>query len=700
MKRGKEMKKVLSVIFAAIMMFSSCALFAFAKEEETVPVVVLQGYSGPNLVYVDENGDPIIDPETDDVVKAWPLDFDKIGQQVLDALPEMVAGKVVGEDAIVEAITPILKEALMPLVILEDGSSWQPLDYYPKGAAATQVSTLLENDMEQYIPESIFVEEAISHVGAENVFGFTFDWRRSQLDYAAALDKYIEDVKEITGSDKVDIMGLSHGGQYGTTYLYYYGDKGNVRNAILANPATGGTTVVSSLLMKEYIDTDLQEIMKFIQYSFDMEEDYDWIFQLLALDNIKGGINRVVKDERIWYRASNFPSFLDFIPMDRFDEVIDYINLDPVKNEKIYNDTVKYHTDVHTGTNLADKLAQLQENGTKIGYIVGCGYAVGSAVGNNSDILIDTYLSSGGATCAPFGETFAADYVQKGTVCDDPTHYHISPGFNIDASTGALPDSTWYAIGQGHGQYFNEPYTRQIVINFLWDDLKTVYDDDRFPQFNYTQKHSDSVYVSFNNTDAGYHSSADTEMIIRNLSNTSKVHIWNIKFDGVQLDYSNDENKVLTLDVGESISLNLSEISPESAETPFKVIVKYSLDNTQKTYVEKVFDFTGMSDEEMKLYPHLAKKIIDDEIFPTPEVPTESNEPETEEPIKPQEPETEINTEKPSVDEPTTGESKEPVTDVEIPNTDSLPIRSVAIALGVCGVALVTTTVILKKKED
>ncbi len=691
------MKKVVSIILAVIMVFSSFALFAFAKEEEKVPVVVLQGYSGPNLVYVDENGEPIIDPETGDVVKAWPLDFEKIGQQVVEALPEMLIGKAVGEDAIVEAITPILKEALMPLVIMEDGSSWQPLDYYPKGAAATQVSALMENDMEQYIPESIFVEEAISHVGAENVFGFTFDWRRSQLDYAAALDKYIEDVKEITGSDKVDIMGLSHGGQYGTTYLYYYGDKGNVRNAILANPATGGTTVVSSLLMKEYIDTDLQEIMKFIQYSFDMEEDYDWIFKLLALDNIKGGINRVVKDERIWYRASNFPSFLDFIPMDRFDEVIDYINLDPVKNEKIYNDTVKYHTDVHTGTNLADKLAELQKNGTKIGYIVGCGYAVGSAVGNNSDILIDTYLSSGGATCAPFGETFDADYKQKGTICDDTTHYHISPGFNIDASTGALPDNTWYAIGQGHGQYFNEPYTRQIVINFLWDDLETVFDDDRFPQFNYTQKHSDSVYVRFNNTDAGFHSEADTQMIVKNLSNTSKIHIWKIKFEGVQLDYADEQKKVL--DVGESILLDLSEVDPEIADRPFKVIVKYSLDNTQHTYVEKVFDFTGMSDEEMKLYSHLACIGDVDLPVPSPEVPSEPIEPETEDPVKPQEPETETNTDTPA-DEPVTEENKEPVTDVEIPNTDYLPTKSVAIAFGVCGLAIATTVAVFKKKEN
>lgn len=687
------MKKLLSVILAVIMVLSSLSLFALAKEEEIVPVVVLQGYSGPTLVYADENGEPIIDPETNDVIKAWPVDFGKIGEQLVEALPGMVTGKLIGEDAIVEAIVPIVKETLMPLVILEDGTSWQNLTYYPKGAKATQVSTLIEKGMEQYIPESIFVEEAVKRVGAENVFGFTFDWRRSQVDYAKALDEYIQEVKEITGSDKVDIMGLSHGGQYGTTYLYYYGDKGDVRNAILANPATGGTSFVSTIFMNEYVDLDLKNIMQFIQYSFDMEEDFDWIFDLLSLENIVGGINRVIQEERIIYRLSNIPSLLDFVPMDRFDEVVENIGLNAEKNGKLYYDTVKYHTDVHTGTNLADKFAELQDKGIKIGYIIGCGYTALSSVGTNSDFLIDTYLGSGGATCAPFGETFEADYVQKGTICDNPEHYHISPEFNIDASTGALPDNTWYAIGQGHGQYFNEPYTRQIVCDFLWGDLETVFDDDRYPQFNYTQKHADNIYVHFNNTDVGYHSSADTELIVENLSNTSPIHIICVEVNGADMDYVHEMNTVLK--VGEKYVMDISNATPETADKPFTVGVSYIIDNTMKTVATREFSFIAVSDEMMAAYPHLAKTVVNEDVEPETEEPTteapEVTEPETEAKPTP---------EKPDIDETTTEEEKETITDVEIPNTDGFQPNSVVIALAVCGVALGTTAVILKKKEN
>ncbi len=687
------MKKILAVVIAIIILLSSLSLFAFAKEEEVVPVVVLQGYSGPTLVYADENGDPIIDPETGDVVKAWPVDFGKIGAQVVEALPGMITGKIMGEDAIVEALVPIVKETLMPLVILEDGTSWQNLTYYPKGAAATQVSALIENNMEQYIPESIFVEEAVKRVGAENVFGFTFDWRRSQIDYAKAVDEYIQEVKKITGSDKVDIMGLSHGGQYGTTYLYYYGHKNDVRNAILANPATGGTTFVSTIMMEEYVDLDLKNIMKFVQHIFDIEEDFEWIFDLLSMENIIGGINRVLQEDRINYRLSQLPSLLDFVPMDRFDEVIDKTGLNPEDNEKLYYDTVKYHKDVHSGTNLADKFAQLQKNGTKIGYIVGSGYTALSSVGTNSDFLIDTYLGSGGATCAPFGETFEAGYVQKGTVCSNPKHYHISPEFSIDASTGALPDNTWYVEGQGHGQYFNDPYTRQIVCNFLWDDLKTVYDDDRFPQFNFAQKHADNIYVRFNNTDAGYHSSRDTQLIIKNLSNTSKIHIWSVDIEGADADYAFELNTVLK--VGDEHRIELSNVSPETADKPFKVIVKYSIDNTQHTFVERTFSFTAISDEDLKIFSHLASNLVDEEVQPSPE---ESTTQQDETATEKDEPTTDAPKQEPGTDEPTT-ENGELATNPDIPNTDSKLSGVTLFAIVVCSISLVMIGTILKKRR-
>ena len=686
------MKKVVSVILAVIMVFSTCSLFAFAKEEEVVPVIVLQGYSGPTLVYTDENGEPIIDPETGDVVKAWHLDLGELILKLVAALPAGIVGTAMGYDAVAEAWSIILKDALAPIGVNPDGSSRENLTYYPKGAAATQVSALIENDMEEYIPEGVFCETAIEMVGAENVFGFTYDWRKSQVDYAKAIDEYIQEVKKITGSDKVDLMGLSHGGQYGTSYLYYYGYKGDVRNAILANPATFGTTVVGQLFTGKTLDLDMQNLMKWLQYAFDMEEDFDLIFKYLTLEDLIALLNRVLSDEELIMKAAHMPSLLDFIPNDYFDEAVEYTGLSAEENGKAYYDTVEFHTNLAAGDNLSKKLAQLREEGMKIGHIVGVGYESVSGQNYNGDLVIDAHLSSG-SYCTPLGETLPADYVQQNTNCDNPKHYHISPEYNLDASTGFSPDHTWYAIGQAHGQYFNDPYTRQIVCNFLWEDLETVFDDERFPQFNYTQKHADNIYVHFNNTDVGYHSSADTELIVENLSNTSPIHILCVDVNGADMDYNYEVNTVLQ--VGEKYVIDISNVSPETADKPFTVAVTYIIDNTQHTIATKEFSFIAVSDENMEIYSHLAKKTVNEEILPAPE---ETVKPE--EPTQGTETETESSTEKPVADEPATDENKDVITDVEIPDTDGVQTKAVVVALAVCGAALAATAVVLKKKED
>ena len=445
--------------------------------------------------------------------------------------------------------------------------------------------------------------------------------------------------------------------------------------------------------MNEYVDLDMKNIMKYIEHIFDIEEDFEWIFDLLSLENIVGGANRVLQEERIIYRFSHVPSLLDFVPMDRFDEVVENIGLTPEKNGKLYYDTVKYHNDVHTGTNLADRFAELKDMGINIGYIVGSGYTALSSVGTNSDFLIDIYLASGGATCALFGEKFEDGYVQNGLICNDPAHYHISPEFNIDASTGALPDNTWYVTGQGHGQYFNDPYTREIVCEFLWGGLKTVYDDERFPQFNYSQKHADNVYAYFNNTDAGYHSTADTEFVVENLSNTSPLHIWSVEINGADMDYCHKIDTVLQ--VGEKYVMDISNATPETADKPFTVSVSYIIDNTMKTVATREFSFIAVSDEMMEAYPHLAKTVVNEDIEPETEEPT-TEAPEVTEP----ETGTKPTPEKPDIDETTTEEEKETITDVEIPNTDGFQPNSVVIALAVCGVALGATAVVVKKKED
>lgn len=590
------MKKILSVALAIIMVLSAFSMCALAANEEKVPVVLLQGYSGPDLAYADENGDPIV--VDGEVQLAWPLNYDDLGSDIADLLADVA----LNDADLTTEIANKIREYLAPIGMNDDGTSKNNLVPYPSGAQATRASTLIENGMEEYIPESVVAEMAMEHVGAENVFGFTYDWRKSQVDYAKALDEYIQDVKEITGSDKVDLYGLSHGGQYGTTYLCLYGWKGDVRRAMFGNPATLGNTLCGSLFTGEYLDIPLDEVVEFIEHGFEYEKNWEWLFKIITAEDLVAGANIVVNDPDLWKGIISIPSLWDFVPADYFDSALDYTGLNLIDNQKLYLDTVTYHELIADNDNVAKILKRLENNGMQIGYIAGYGYT--SINGKyNSDILIDTHLSTG-SDCALAGEMFASNYTQANTNCSNPNHYHISPEFNIDASTGILPDSTWYVRDQGHGMIMHDEYTKALVHDFLWGDIKNVYSSKAYPQFNLSQNDGEVVYMRFDNTSVGYHSSDDTALVIKNMSTESTMVIWSVKADNADISFKYSAG--MAVSKGDVVSLAVTDGDFDSYPTPITVSITYSLLNSQMTSTTESFCFTPMSDEEMDIFTHLS----------------------------------------------------------------------------------------------
>ncbi len=688
------MKRFLAIILSALMLFSVMSIGVTAQEEEKVPVVILQGYSGPSLAYADENGEPIV--VDGEVQLAWPLNFDDIGNKILGLLADVT----INDNELGTAIVDVVQEYFEPLEMYPDGTSKNNLVPYPSGAAATRASTLIENGMEEYIPEAVVAEMAIAEVGAENVFGFTQDWRQSQVGSAADLDAYIQEVKEITGAEQVDIYGLSHGGQYGTSYLYYYGYKGDVRRAMFGDPATTGTSAVGSFFTGEYVDVNLEDVIEFIEHGFEHEKDWEWLLQLLTLDESLVDIfNRALVNTDLLEGIVLIPSLWDFVPYNYFENALEYVGLNAEDNGKLYYDTVKYHNDIaNGGLNLANKLSDLKVAGTRLGYVVGSGYD--SINGKyNSDILIDTYLSSG-STCMPLGETFPEGYTKAGTVCSNPNHYHISPDFDVDASTGFMPDNTWYVKRQGHGMIMHDPYTKELVHDFLWGDIENVFSSKEYPQFNWSQNPGEVLYARFDNTSAGYHSTVDTALEITNLSAESNIQIWSIEAEGADIDFN--FNRGMTVVQGKTATIKVVNNDFANAETPFTVNIKYSIMNTQMTYVDAAVSFTPLTNAQVNKYEYL----IDDGIkLPNPYEEPTTNMPPADEPSSDvpstDTPSTDLpSTNEPSTDGTTGGADTENVTG-DIPNTNA-PKSTFAIvaAAALVAIAGASTGVVIKRKRE
>ena len=91
-----------------------------------------------------------------------------------------------------------------------------------------------------------------------------------------------------------------------------------------------------------------------------------------------------------------------------------------------------------------------------------------------------------GAYAANVGEKLPEDYKQQNTNCSNPEHNHISPDRVVDASTGLLPDTTFYFAGQRHDLTQHNDVILEIAMELIaHDDIKDVYSSPEFPQFNY-----------------------------------------------------------------------------------------------------------------------------------------------------------------------------------------------------------------------
>ena len=554
-------------------------------------LIVLQGYSGPRLD----------DAATGEQV--WGLDFDAVGQRILDALPDILgtAGETFTGDttALVDILGGIVQETLEPVLCNPDGTSKYDLVPHIQTAQQARVSTLRANVEEGLIAEKELVAMFEERIGSENVFIFNFDWRKGQMAYADAIDDFIGQVKALTGAQQVDLFGLSHGGQCGASYLYQYGWKGDVRKAMLDSPAIGGTSLVGDLLLGNPLDIDYATILQFVELGLGTESEFEGLLRYIGFENL----NAVVTDLCERYVVDiiqNIPSIWDFCPLDVYEEA-KAKRLDTTINAELIKQSDAFHYGILQ--NMRAGLERAQNAGTEIAIVTKYGFENVTGSNINSDYIIDTALSSG-AYCAPFDESFSDAYTQSGTACKNSGHLHISPERNIDATYAYLPDNTWFVRGQFHGMYVFDPYTVSLVQAFYFTDtLKNVFSDPNFPQFNATHNPVDSLFVRFDATSPGYHSGADGNLLFYNLSEQYEIAVRHVEVIGAPFDVQTRIAQRIA--PGESGGVTISAHDLAACEKPFTLRVTYTLFNPQLLLKTEDFVFTPLTDGEARQFAYL-----------------------------------------------------------------------------------------------
>ncbi len=554
------MKKMLAILLAIILVFSTCAV-AFAKDDNgynEYPVVLIPGYSATNLVEI-ETGE-----------RVWGLG-DSIGDMVMDNLNSVLYSVGLLGFGNTDKISTLVGDAILELCekikCNPDGTSKYNLTRELTRAEDTQYSTLMEKYPEgDFQFEGDICKEIANRIGYENIFVFTSDFRMNSENCAKMLDDYIKSVREFTGKKKVNLFAVSHGGQTAATYFALYGHQNHIANAVLTVPAIGGVYLAYDPVMGN-IRLDEECLVRFLEFGFRVEEEYDWIVKAQQLGILDEVLNKLVPYllEIIGY----WNSIWDFIPVEKYEEAKAY-RLDKKENAAIIKNSDRFHYEILPKVGQAMRKAN--RNGANISIIAGHGIPVVSGYKVNSDALVSTN-SSTGATCAPWGEKFANGYTQINP-CDGK--YKVSPDMTVDASTAYLPDNTWFVNGLFHGMTFWDFYSRELMMTLLCTSrIKDVYTDPEYPQFHDSTSPALNVYAEFENCKPGYIDSNATTLKVKNTCWKTSVKLNSITINGIDLRFK--VNNFKWLKPGETITVEFTGDIPKVSKKQVDLTICYTM---------------------------------------------------------------------------------------------------------------------------
>ena len=484
------MKKIISIILAVALVISAASVVASAQVKtecggncDTCPAIVVPGIGQSNVWALDENGDYLLDGD---------------GERI-HCFPAVVnVGSIVAK-AVVPVLLTLLTQRDMGLSnalcdIVLDAFEVNLCDEKGKNTGNIEVEKYLYSVAEcsEYEKEQIYdnspLQEFAQQAGEDHLYYFAYNSFGNNYDTVAELYDFIQMVKEETGHDKVNIVPISMGGSLANALLDYYPDvMDDINKVVYIVPALNGSTIVGDLFTKNFAFFDTEFLYNgFLEALMD-EEDARMIEVIARIlpDQVLSKVLHSVADCLVEDVAANITSLWGLCPKEYYPEAS--AALLGSKPE------IKKQTDMFYKAQL-DSLENIQtlvDKGAEVYNIVDYDvnmYLIGNSWNDdNADGIIHLSSTAMGVHSAIVGETLGEDYVQANTSpnCSDPTHNHISPDNVVDASTGLLPDHTFYFDGQGHEQTARNDAIIALATRLLaTDDIKDVYSSPEFPQFN------------------------------------------------------------------------------------------------------------------------------------------------------------------------------------------------------------------------
>ncbi len=501
------MKKFLAVMLSLVLLLSPLAVAAFAAEYNDIPCVIVPGIGQSRAWLVDENGEYVLNGNGEKI-HCFPGNFD-IQKILSDVASPLAASVATQSDAgLSDALCKSLEEAF-EMNKTDDNAvpcGLVKVETYPHSIAECT------EEQRQYIFDCIPMQRMGETIGFENMYYYAYNSFGNAIEMINGLYDFIQLVKEQTGKDKVNIIPISMGGAIFNGLMELHPEVANdLHRIVFVVPALNGSLIVSDIYQRE---------LTFLDADYLYSDFFDGILgeanasaievaiRVLPKDVLMSTLNKAV-DMLLEKVFANCTGLWMLVPNDQYDKCVKNMLSDKSKAE------VRRQTDIYhkAQTNSNKNILKFMNKGVEIFDVLGYDvplYNVGNSWDKqNADGVIHTFSTSIGATMANVGQTLDENYKQKNTYykaakavsffekimgapavssavqCSNPRHNHISPDRVVDASTGLLPDYTFYFDNQAHATANQNDIIMKLCCELVETDrIKDVYTDENYPQFN------------------------------------------------------------------------------------------------------------------------------------------------------------------------------------------------------------------------
>ncbi|MBE6812260.1 MAG: hypothetical protein E7523_05205 [Ruminococcaceae bacterium] len=498
----KKTRRIISLLLA-LTMLCSCFLAVTAnavEKEEMYPSIVIPGlFQGRATLY--ENGEIATTADGEPLEAPFFLSGteDIIGTALKIAGIPLLTTLMTQRDhdlKFANALGTALGEILLGKIKSDENGKFI-YDVRPE-QLNTAVSNLTE-EQKNYVYDTIPLTTYKEIAGEDKLYFFTYFSFENMDTVTERLYNLIQTVKAETGYDKVNIVPISQGGSICNSLLETYKDQGifdDLNRIVYVIPALDGSYTLGDIYYHGLLDDD--EALYNYMFPLLLDGDQEWlgylintlikIFPKKVLNDVLDIAVNILIEDYLEYSTMMW----GLIPSEYYPELRERHLMDE-DNAILREQTDRYY---QAQCNREENILTAIENGVEVFDIVNYNDALYPICDNwnkcQADGIIQLESTSIGAYGIGVDVQLPEGYVQQNTnpTCSDPeNHVHIDPYNLLDASTGLIPDTTFYFYNGDHEQTGRNDIVMRLVVDLLTDpNFKDVYTYEKYPQFNTARK--------------------------------------------------------------------------------------------------------------------------------------------------------------------------------------------------------------------